>query len=186
MFNDRIRLALLLSLFINQVYAADSANGQNRSTLCQGCHGATGNNTNQGVPNLAGQPAGYLEAQLNSFKAGFRENPVMKSMTINLGNEDIQDIAAYFSRQSAGAAGGDSLLVEKGKAKVSVCMGCHGEKLIGQGHNPRLAGQHPEYLSKQLNDFKSGSRSGAPMNAIAKTLSDDDIKAITAYLGSLK
>jgi cytochrome c553 len=57
--------------------------------------------------------------------------------------------------------------------------------LKGKGPFPRLAGQHPDYLAKQLTDFKSGARKAGHMNAIAKSLSDEDIKALAEYLGSL-
>jgi cytochrome c553 len=185
MFKHQVVSAILFCLFAVNAHAVDAVDGQNRSIICQGCHGASGNNTNQGVPNLAGQSAAYLEAQLNAFKAGARQNPVMKSMAAEIEAEDIQDIAAYYARQKTGSAGGDASLAALGKSRAVMCMGCHGEKFEGQGARPRLAGQHPEYLNKQLHDFTSSARIGAPMNAIAKSLGDEDIKAIAAYLGSL-
>jgi cytochrome c553 len=178
-------LALGLCLFATRLYAADIADGQSRSIACQGCHGANGNTTNQGVPNLAGQTTAYTVAQLNAYKAGYRENPVMKSIAAVIDAEDIEDIAAYYAGQSAASTGGDATLAAKGKSKAFMCTGCHGEKLFGQGVRPRLAGQHQEYLSQQLHDYKSGVRPGSPMNAIAKTLNDEDINDIAAYLGSL-
>ncbi|MDD4914146.1 MAG: cytochrome c [Methylococcales bacterium] len=183
--NNKIIFALLIWLSAGVANAADSIAGQTRSEVCQGCHGVQGNNRNQGVPNLGGQSAIYLEAQLNNYKGGVRENPVMKSMTATLGDPDIQDISAYFASQPASTAGGDAKLAEKGKAKATMCMGCHGGNFLGLGGRPRLAGQHPEYLDKQLHDFKTGARSGPAMNAVAKTLSDEDIREIAAYLGSL-
>ncbi len=66
-----------------------------------------------------------------------------------------------------------------------MCSGCHGTTAQGRGSFPKLAGQQPEYLKKQLLSFKNGSRKGGPMNAITSSLSERDISEIAAYLGSL-
>ncbi len=178
-------LAMLLWLFCTNVNAADISAGKSRSAVCQGCHGSTGISPNPQWPNLAGQTPVYLEAQLRHFKSGMRINPIMKPMADGLGDADIQNVAAYFAGLPANTAGGDANLAKQGKDKTFMCMGCHGEKLKGQGQFPRLAGQQSQYLSKQLHDFKSGERKADHMNAVAKSMSDDDIKAISAYIASL-
>jgi cytochrome c553 len=66
-----------------------------------------------------------------------------------------------------------------------MCSGCHGETSAGNGQFPRLAGQHPDYLVKQLTSFKDGSRKASQMQAIATTISEEDMKALAAYFGSL-
>lgn len=73
-----------------------------------------------------------------------------------------------------------------GKAKTQVCQGCHGEKFLGDGPIPRLAGQTEPYVVEQLNAFKSGSRDNPMMSPNAANLSDQDIADIAAYLSSLK
>lgn len=180
-----IKLPLLLCLFAGNVPAADPVSGQNRSLVCQGCHGYTGSNKNQGVPNLAGQSAAYQQQQARLFLAGFRENSSKKAVLSDLNDQDLADIAAYFAAQPAASAGGDPALAARGKPKAVMCAGCHGESFRGGAKTPRLAGQHPEYLIKQLRDYRGLTRSGPPMNAMAKTLSDADIDEIAAYLGSL-
>lgn len=182
----RISFAALLWLFASFADAADITAGKASSAACQGCHGGSGVSSNAMWPNLAGQTALYVETQLKKFKDGSRESPVMKAMAQELSQEEMSNLGAYFASLSAASSGGDAGLAKTGKDKVTMCMGCHGEKFQGQGQFPRLAGQHPEYLSKQLNDYKSGTRKAPHMNAVAKSLSDDDIKAIAAYLGSLK
>lgn len=184
-YNNKIGFAVLLWLFAAFANAADINAGKNSSTTCQGCHGNAGVSNNPMWPSLAGQPALYIEAQLNKFKSGARDNPTMKSMVAALSDAEIQNLAAYFASLPAKSAGGDATLAKSGKDKTAMCMGCHGEKLQGQGQFPRLAGQHTQYLSKQLNDFKTGTRKAGTMNAVAKNLSEDDIKAIAAYLASL-
>ncbi|MFZ3087859.1 MAG: c-type cytochrome, partial [Methylotenera sp.] len=69
----------------------------------------------------------------------------------------------------------------------TVCAACHapdGNSVITL--NPKLAGQHPEYLVKQLTEFKSGKRANAVMSGMAATLSDEDIKALAAYFAGKK
>jgi cytochrome c553 len=109
----------------------------------------------------------------------------MNAIAKDLSDADIQNLAAYFSSLPSKSAGGDAKLAEDGKEKTAMCKGCHGQEFKGNGQFPKLAGQHPKYLSKQLHDFKSGERKGGPMNGIVQSLSDDDIKAIAQYLGSL-
>lgn len=81
-------------------------------------------------------------------------------------------------------------VVEKNSAEKivnTVCAACHtpdGNSVITL--NPKLAGQHPEYLEKQLTEFKSGKRANAVMSGMASTLSDDDIKSLAAYFSSKK
>ncbi len=66
------------------------------------------------------------------------------------------------------------------------CVACHGARgLSANPLWPNLAGQKPDYISKQLNDFKEGRRQDPLMTAVAQTLSVDDIKAIAAYFSSL-
>jgi cytochrome c553 len=79
-------------------------------------------------------------------------------------------------------------LVETGAGKTAPCGTCHGPAMEGLGNVPRLAGMHPIYTVRQLHWFKDGSRNGAgapPMKPLVEQLGDDDILAISAYLGSL-
>lgn len=183
--NYKIGFILLLWLFVANVNAADINAGKSRSAVCQSCHGVDGNSQNPLWPNLAGQNSAYLEAQLHNFKSGLRNNAMMTPIAQGLSDADIQNLAAYFASIPAKAAGGDPVLAKQGKDKTAMCMGCHGEKLQGQGLFPKLAGQQTLYLVKQLHDFKSGERKAGPMNAFAQGLADEDIKAIAAFLASL-
>lgn len=182
--HPKIGLVLMLHLLTTGANAADIAAGKSRTEACQGCHGNAGASANPIWPNLAGQTAIYLEAQLRKFKSGDRANPIMKPIAEALNDADIQNLAAYFASLPAKSAGGDAALAKAGKDQIPQCMGCHGNKLQGQGQFPRLAGQHPQYLAKQLSDFKSGVRKSGSMNAVAKTLTEDNIKAMAAYLGA--
>ncbi|MGR8999002.1 MAG: c-type cytochrome [Gammaproteobacteria bacterium] len=179
-------VSLLLACFwAAPVLAADLIAGEQKAATCIGCHGPKGKSSNAQWPNLAAQQSTYFINQLSAFKTGARSNPMMQSIAANLSNDDINNLAAYFSSQPSVSAGGDPALAKTGKTKAGMCLGCHGSSAEGNGQFPRLAGQHPEYLVKQLNSFKEGVRKSGPMQAIAGSLSEDDIKALAAYFGSL-
>lgn len=92
-------------------HAADiEAGKQLATTVCAACHGASGISVSDTVPNLAGQRARYIEAQLNFFKDGTRKEPgtvsraaIMNAIAAQLSTEQIANVAAYFASQ-AGAA----------------------------------------------------------------------------------
>ncbi|NBW47320.1 MAG: cytochrome c4, partial [Betaproteobacteria bacterium] len=68
---------------------------------------------------------------------------------------------------------------------TAVCAACHGaDGNSGSPTNPKLAQQHPEYLVKQLQEFKSGKRKNAIMAGFAATLSDDDMRNVAAFYAS--
>lgn len=176
---------LLVVSFTTPVLAADVAAGEQKASSCAGCHGQKGNSSNAQWPNLAAQQSTYLVNQLKAFKAGDRVNPMMQPMAAGLTDDDINNLAAFFSSQKPVKAGGDPALAKAGEAKVGMCLGCHGATASGNGQFPRLAGQHPDYLVQQLKAFKAGSRKSGPMQAITANLSEADFKALAAYLGSL-
>lgn len=181
----KIGFSVLLYALLTPGQAADVNAGKSRASVCMGCHGSEGVSNNAMWPNLAGQSRIYLETQLKHFKSGQRTNSTMNAIAKDLSDADMQNLAAYFASLPGKSAGGDADLAATGKQKVAMCMGCHGQDFKGNGQFPRLAGQHPQYLAKQLRDFKSGDRKGGAMNGIVQSLSDDDIKAISAYLGTL-
>jgi cytochrome c553 len=82
-------------------------------------------------------------------------------------------------------AGGN---VAAGQAKAGICAGCHGADGNGGADPlwPRLAGQDPDYIAKQLTDFKSGARKDPIMSGMAAPLSATDMKNLGAYFASLK
>jgi cytochrome c553 len=185
--HHRFILSFFLAIFFTwPVSAADSAAGEQKASLCVSCHGQRGSSGNAQWPNLAAQQPLYLVNQLKAFKTGNRSNAMMQSMATHLSNEDMDNLAAYFSSQKPAKSGGvDPTLAKSGEAKASMCLGCHGFTAEGKGQFPRLAGQHPEYLEQQLKNFKGGSRKSGPMQAITANLSEADFKALAAYFGSL-
>ena len=180
-----ITVSLLLSFFLAMpVLAVDKAAGEHKATNCTGCHGAKGEGSTQ-FPSLAAQQATYIVIQLKAFKAASRNSPIMQPIAADLSDADMDNLAAYFSSLPAAKAGGDATLAKTAQTKSAMCMGCHGENGVGNGQFPRLAGQQPDYLIKQLTSFKEGSRKNGHMQAIAGSISEEDIKALAAYFGSL-
>ncbi|TRX03836.1 c-type cytochrome [Candidatus Methylobacter oryzae] len=187
---NSLQQSLILSFFVSAslalpVSAADVKAGEQKADHCASCHGQKGNSSNAQWPNLAAQSSIYLVNQLKAFKSGDRVNPIMQPMASHLSDEDINDLSAYFSSQQPVKAGGEPTLAKAGETKAAMCLGCHGAKAQGNGQFPRLAGQYPEYLERQLNAFKTGTRKNGPMQAIAANLSEADFKALAAYFASL-
>ncbi len=93
--------ALLLGLSVGLANAAgDAAAGKAKAAVCAGCHGATGVSVNPMYPNIAGQHAQYLAQSLHDYKSGARNNATMKAMVAALSDEDIDNLAAYYSGMS--------------------------------------------------------------------------------------
>jgi cytochrome c553 len=158
---------------------------EQKAATCFVCHGDKGRSGDPQWPSLAAQQSVYIVNQLKAYKSGDRVNPVMQAQTSKLTTEDINNYGAYFAVQQAPKAGGNPALVKQGKAKATVCLGCHGTSGEGNGEFPRLAGQYPDYLSEQLTRFKNGDRKSPVMQPISGNLSDEEIKALAAFFGSL-
>ena len=169
--------------------------------VCASCHGPRGDSISPAFPRLAGQRTEYLESQLKAFRDRTRRDPMaqayMWGMTSQLDDGLIKKLAVYYSEQKPprGKAG-DRKLVEAGRTiyqggipakKVQACVTCHGKDAEGSPVFPRLAGQHAEYLVKQLVFFKTLLRTdtGAPiMHDISAEMSFDQMEAVAAYLMS--
>ncbi|MFQ5642897.1 MAG: c-type cytochrome [Thiogranum sp.] len=177
----------------------DAAAGKEKSATCAGCHGMDGNSANPEWPKLAGQGDRYLGKQLQDFKGGARTNATMAPMAAALGEQDMADLAAFFSSQTVQVGSADENLVELGQkiyrggnpaSGVSACIGCHGPTGAGNpaAGFPSLSGQHARYTENQLNAFKSGERSndaGKMMRTIASKMTDREIKAVASYVQGL-
>ena len=171
--------------------AADADAGKKKAEVCFSCHGPAGNSTNGAFPTLAGQTSRYLYLQLRDFKEGRRKDPVMSPMAANLSKEDMQDLAEYFSTQKQAGNGfkPDPAKVKAGaeKANEVLCAMCHMGELKGQNEIPRLAGQQPDYVIKQLKDFRERNRTNdaGNMTSVSRNLTDEDITNLAHFIASL-
>ena len=167
---------------------------------CGTCHGTNGRSVSPTFPNLAAQTAPYLEAQLKAFKDQTRADPdaqaYMWGMAAQLSDAQISELADYFSKQPAPAAGksGGAAVIARGKQvfeegvparQIPPCASCHGAHAEGMATFPRLAGQHAPYLLKQILVIQNALRSAPVMHGVVKDLSRDQILAVTAYLESI-
>jgi len=193
-------LGLALVLGASLGYAAEDQQVKQLTTqACGQCHGPNGISTSPAFPNLAGQQAVYVEAQLKAFKDHSRGDPgaqaYMWGMSSQLSDEMIKGLAAYYAGlPAARGTSGDQALVAKGKQifdqgfaaeGIPACAVCHGANAGGKEGVPRLAGQHAPYLVKQLAYFKSLLRGNAPvMHAVGDKMTLEQMEAVAAYAAS--
>ncbi len=196
-------------LLITCAYAGgDPEAGKQISTPCAACHGADGNSVNPAWPKLAGQGEKYLVNQLQLFKEKIRVNTLMNPQAVNLSEQEMQDLAAFYASQSPsmGTADpekefqGEQLYVIGEKiyrggnsaTGVPACMSCHAPNGVGNSAAkfPRLAGQHAIYVAAQLRAYRSGARYQTDdnlnmMKDIASYMTETEIDAVAEYIAGL-
>jgi cytochrome c553 len=183
--------------------------GSQKAVVCTACHGPNGNSANPEWPSLAGQNAAYIREQLNLFKAGQRNNPIMYPLAMPLTDEDIADLSAYFAVQTPAGLEADPEHWKKGETlyragdrarQIPSCKACHGP--VGRGNPgagyPALQAQHSVYTIKQLTDYAAEqryvdmegkparSRNGHMMTTISKRLTADDMRDLAAYIQGIR
>jgi cytochrome c553 len=170
---------------------------------CATCHGWQGQGTaNDYFPRLAGKPAGYLFNQLRAFRTAQRHYAPMNYLLAYMTDEYLHEIAGYFAAQRPAfprptQPAVDASLLERGRTLVQVgdpgrqlpaCISCHGANLTGMEPGiPGLVGLRPNYINAQLTRWRAGDRRAAApdcMHRIATRLADQDIVAVSAWLGS--
>ena len=204
---NKLLVSLLLTLGVAGTAQAaatalvgDAAAGQAKTAVCGACHGPDGNSMAPNFPKLAGQGDRYLLKQLHEIKDGKRQVLEMTGLLANLNDQDLADIAAYYSSQKGSVGAADPALVAQGEALfrggnlekgMPACIGCHspdGQGLAAAGF-PHLGGQHASYIEKQLTDFREGDRTNDGdsmiMRGIAAKMSNKDIKALASYIQGL-
>tara|TARA_R110002167_G_scaffold113852_4_gene287276 strand:- start:1701 stop:2312 length:612 start_codon:yes stop_codon:yes gene_type:complete len=180
--------------------AGDVEAGKNSSAMCAACHAADGNSAVPNFPKLAGQGQQYLLKQLKDIKAGNRVIVEMTGMLDGFSDQDLENLAAYFSAQTATGGQAKKDLVEAGEVlyrggnpatKIAACAACHGPsgKGIELAAFPALSGQHADYIATQLKKFRSGERANdgdtRMMRSVSALLSDKEIEAVASYISGL-
>ncbi len=191
-----------------QAMTGDAEAGKGKSAICAACHLADGNSPVPApgapetliYPKIAGQHESYLYKQLLAFKSGQRQNATMAGMVAALNEQDMRDLAAYYSRQKITPGAANEDLVKAGQAiyrggikdkKVPACISCHSPTGLGvpAANYPRLGGQHAAYVETQLKRFKDGNHlgdaHGSMMQDIAARLSEAETKAVASYINGL-
>ncbi|KIH86157.1 c-type cytochrome [Pseudomonas batumici] len=199
---NKLIVSLLLTLGITGLAqaAGDAKAGQAKAAVCGACHGPDGNSMAPNFPKLAGQGERYLTKQLQDIKAGKRTVLEMTGLLTNLSDQDLSDIAAYFSSQAGSVGAADPKVVAHGEELfrggkldqgMPSCIGCHSPNGAGNAAAgfPHLGGQHAQYVAKQLTDFREGNRTNDGdtkiMQSIAAKMSNKDIEAVASYVQGL-
>lgn len=166
--------------------------------VCAACHTADGSRGSPANPILQGQHPEYLAKQLAEFKAGKRDNAIMKGMAATLSEEDMKNVSAFYATKQAKAGFAKSkdtvALGEKifrggiADRNVPACAGCHSPTGAGiPSQYPRLAGQHADYTQAQLLGFRDGGRkNSAQMSGVVAKMNDREIKAVADYIAGLQ
>jgi cytochrome c553 len=182
----------------------DAAAGKDQSVVCGACHGTDGNAASP-FPKLAGQGEKYLLKQLRDIRDGLRVVPTMIGQLDGKTDQDLADLAAYFSSQTRSGGQTDPALLALGgkiyrsgvaERKVAACAGCHSP--TGKGNAPAgypaLAGQNAQYVADQLRAYRKGYEDIAGrtndgdlkiMRTEAFGLSDKEIDAVASYVAGL-
>lgn len=163
-----------------------NAGKQIAETVCAACHGVDGVSPIPSQPNLGGQNVKYLYKQLVNFKSGYRKNGIMQSQVANLSQQDLADVAGYYSSQAPWGVGygnpattqeASKLFLGGAKSRnVIGCAGCHGPDAAGNTFAafPRLGGQHSEYIATQLKLFRAAGREDDIASDDQKRVNDSD------------
>lgn len=177
--------------------------GETKNAMCIGCHGIKGYQASfpevYKVPMISGQGAKYIASALSAYKKGDRKHPSMRGIAEALSDQDIVDLAAYYS--ASGVIAGAELPAEPakkpsadvlallGKANCASCHGANFSKPIDPSY-PKLAGQHGDYLFVALKAYKVENnakvgRNNAIMAGMAKQYTNAELKVLANYLSSL-
>lgn len=175
--------------------AGDPARGL---PACVSCHGAAGNSSIVANPKLSGQFASYTHKQLVDFTTPNRQQPIMTTYAKMLTDAEKKDLGAWLAAQvhKPGAAKNKDT-VELGRKiyrggiaerGVAACASCHGANASGiPAQYPRLAGQHQDYTTAQLEAFKSGTRANSPqMTTLSQRMSTAEMRAVADYIAGLR
>ena len=204
-------LAAALAVFVSSVtlpavaqdVKGDVKAGQSNAAMCIGCHGIVGYQASfpeiYKAPKISGQSAKFISNSLAAYAKGDRKHPTMVSIAVSLTEQDMADLAAYYSQHGVVAG---ATLPEKADKEPSAavgalltkgaCVSCHGAnfaKPIDPGY-PKIAGQHADYLFVALKAYKTEGnakvgRSNGVMGGIAKQYSNAELKALAQYVSSL-
>lgn len=162
--------------------------GRERATLCVHCHGEDGNSKRTYIPNLANQNAEYLFTQFEHFANGVRSDYVMSKLAKGLTTDDRIAVALYFSRQAVVERQQPVADSQVGKQIYdSSCFACHGSEGTGSAQYPHIAGQPYEFLYKTLMRFHDNApdRRNSPMLGVVRTMKEDQLQAVAAYVANM-
>jgi cytochrome c553 len=211
----KLALAFSLSSIAGLALAAnpvgDAKKGDALVAVCAACHGPDGNSAAPNFPKLAGLGEVYLFNQLQAIQTKKRTISEMTGILDTYTDQQLADIAAFYNTKTIQLAGAQKMnvqvnsgaevnalaLAEKlyrsgnAESNTPACSGCHSPKGLGNepAGYPRISGQNPAYIEKQLRDYRAGKRTtdgdAQIMRGVTQHLSDADIVALANYIGGL-
>jgi len=181
--------------------AQDAKAGEKKAAMCIGCHGIPDYKASfpeiYRVPMIAGQGAKYIASALAQYKKGDRKHPTMRGIAASLSEQDMADLAAFYSTEAkteappASPAGTPPAEVAE-LLKKGNCESCHGKNFTTpiDPTYPKLAGQHADYLYVALKAYQTEKnpqvgRSNPVMMGMAKPFTHAELKQLTAYIASV-
>ena len=184
-----------------QATAQDAKAGEKKAALCIGCHGIPDYKASfpeiYRVPMIAGQAPKYIVSALTGYKKGDRKHPTMRAIAASLSEQDMADLAAFYSAQAkadpvpAVVAGEPPAAVAE-LLKKGNCVSCHGANFSApiDPTYPKLAGQHPDYLYVALKAYQTDKnpqvgRNNAIMMGMARPFTHTEAKLLAGYISTL-
>jgi cytochrome c553 len=176
--------------------------GERKIAMCIGCHGIVGYQASfpeiYKVPKISGQGAKYIVSALTAYQKGERKHPTMRAVAVPMTEQDMADVAAYYSAHGVIAGAPALPAAAEASAKVAellkkgACISCHGANFAApiDPTYPKIAGQHADYLFVSLKAYKTENnakvgRANGVMGGIAKQFTNDEMKALAGYVSSL-
>ena len=182
-------------------FAQDAKAGEKKAAMCIGCHGIPDYKASfpeiYRVPMIAGQGAKYIVSALTGYKKGDRKHPSMRAIAASLSDQDMADLAAFYSTQAKADAPPATISGEAPAAvaellKKGLCASCHGANFSApiDPSYPKLAGQHPDYLYVALKAYQTDKnpqvgRNNAIMMGMARPFTHAEAKLLASYIATL-
>jgi cytochrome c553 len=177
--------------------------GQKINAMCIGCHGIKGYQASfpevYKVPMISGQSAKYIESALHAYQKGERKHPTMRGIAESLTDQNIADLAAYYSDHGLieGELAPKEIKVPSaevaallGKANCASCHGANFSMPISPAY-PKIGGQHADYLYVALKSYKiTGNakvgRANPIMGSMVKQYTNAELKQLANYISSVQ
>ncbi|MCY3996414.1 MAG: c-type cytochrome [Rhodobacter sp.] len=149
---------------------------------CRTCHGLDGYARIVTAPHIAGEPVGYLTAQLTAFRDGAREHELMSVVARQLTDRQIVDVASWYASHAV-----TTVVTAPAEDSPELCSNCHGvDGLAVVGDAPHLAGEANIYIETQLKAYRSGKRFHVVMSEIAADLTNDEMREISNWFAAVE
>ena len=183
---------VLAALLVIALKDANAQSLQDKIAQCAACHGEDGQSKDPKIPNIGGQPKLFVMYQLFFYREGRRKSPEMNVIAKELSDSELDAIATYVAKlpPAPSRPAPDDARYQRGAklAQERICASCHNPDYSGREQMARLAGQHPEYTLKALQDYRAGVRIGtqAAMPETVRGLDDEALADLAHYLAHFR